>query len=116
MPPRKYEIYRERFPLGECEDFRFWLVVRDPSPCPGSSPPEMDVVVVPLSSQFDLYDDRVHFCIRRTDDGFSATGLSRDSYVIANKPTRVSVKMLRRRKGELIGDLLAEFKEWVGEG
>jgi hypothetical protein len=76
----------------------------------------MEIVVVPLSSQFDLFDERVHFPIRHTEDGFFATGLPRDSYVIGNRPTRVPTDMLRRRRGELTGDLLAKFKKWVGEG
>ena len=113
MPPRKYELYLARIPVGESDYARPWLVVSDPSPHP-SRPDKVVVTAVPLSSALDLFRERTDFLIRETDGGFGSTGLKRDSYVIGDLPAFVDVTLLRRRLGELSGEILEDFKSWGG--
>jgi hypothetical protein len=55
-----------------------------------------------------------HFLIDSRSPDFPTTGLRRSSYVIGD-PVRVRVERLRRRIGELTGEMLAEFREWSGD-
>ena len=75
MPARRYEIYYEKIRFRNADHPRYWVVVEDPYIDAVSG--RVLVAILPLSSQFDLFQDAIDHPIRATDDGFTTTGLTK---------------------------------------
>jgi len=111
MLPRKYEIYLAAIPLRGNTVRHNWLVVESASPSPHDHFFQR-VGALPISSEEALFDDHLHFPLRRIDLDFPRTGLWLNSYVIGDEPTLIPIDRLLFIRGELLGELLDEFTEW----
>lgn len=86
---------------------------RDPRPCVVVEVlPGQGVVLMPCSSQFDLYREGVDFPIRDHEPGFAATKLKASSYVIDRSPALLEESAIKVRLGRLTGVLAERFWEW----
>ena len=104
--PKRLEIYRVRdFVLRESGDVRPCIVIDVYS--------NGDAVLVPLSSQMDMYREGVDFLIDNAGPEFGATGLARTCYAIRDRVGTVSASQLIQRRGQLVGELAARFLEWL---
>lgn len=100
---RPFEIYFAQVPWKGCLDERPWLIVEV---LPGGA-----LGAFPISSQ--SYGDSC-FPLDATHPDFPATGLARSCFVHDGSIIELRPEWLRRRKGELTGALLAEFRRYSG--
>lgn len=90
--------------FNDCDDARPWLIIEFHV---GS-----DMIgCLPITT--DSYDG-TGFFVSSTHPDFAATGLDHDSYVHDSHVFEVHGNSVIKRKGELVGDLLAEFREFAG--
>ena len=105
MNPKPLEIFSARIPLRNCNNMR---------PCVIVHPLKLGKVAVAyLSSQPDLCDNVDFFPIASNHSSFSATGLTRTSF-ISSEVYEIEVSELKCRLGQLNGELARAFKEWYG--
>ena len=67
-----------------------------------------------VSGNLDLFDAGRDFLIEAEHENFPATGLSRASYVFGGYGAEVPASTLEKKRGELVGRLLEEFRLWWG--
>lgn len=71
--------------------------------------------VAPLSSQFDLFDNRADLEIQDSNAiEFGATGLKRRCYVIGGEVVIVRNSALLQELGSVTGFLDQRFRDWYG--
>lgn len=100
---RPYEIFYARHRWLNCDDPRPWLIV--------DLRGNQLLGCFPISGQ--CYDGQCFF-ISRTHPDFPATGLAKDSYIHDKFIIELAVDEFLDRKGELTGELLAEFLQYAG--
>ena len=70
-------------------------------------------IVLPVSSQMDLYRPNIDFLLDDSHPDFKATGLPKKSYVIAIEALRVAPAKIRKTYGQLQGKLASDFLVWL---
>jgi|ERR1043165_3981571 mRNA-degrading endonuclease toxin of MazEF toxin-antitoxin module len=98
------DIYLLRVPLKKCNDIR---------PCIVTSITENQIAVMALVSASGL-KRRIDFAIKMDHPDFSATGLKRDSYVLADTIAEAPLHELNVFLGRLEKQLAREFRDWYG--
>ena len=99
-----FEIHMMKHPWNGCEDARPWLIV--------DFPPGRNVVgCFPIATQ--CYGGQC-FYISENDPDFESTGLAHSSNVIDEKIIEISTDRIIKRKGELTGQMLANFRNYSG--
>ena len=106
MFPRPYEIYEARVKLNKASYSRPCVVI--------TLPKDGNVVVLAVSTAMGLYRGLpMHFKIDSRDSDFVFTGLTADRYIIGDRSATLDLSMLIRKRGELRGELLKRFKDWI---
>jgi hypothetical protein len=106
MTPGPLEICAAIVPLGQSKDRRPWLILE--------VLPAGRLRALPISSNLTLMDPLQHFLLRKGHPDFEATGLRRESYVLADHPVEIDASALEARLGRLRGGLASEFLAWLG--
>jgi hypothetical protein len=100
---RPYEIYYAKHRWRGCDDPRPWVIVE--------CRPNGLLECFPISGE--CYDGEC-FPMYGTHPDFAATGLAKDSYIHDKYLIELEPNEFLRRKGELTGNLLAEFRKYAG--
>lgn len=99
-----FEIYLMKYPFNGCYDARPWLIIEF-----NFSSPLIGCFPITTESY-----DGTGFFVSATHPDFAATGLDHDSYIRDSHLVEVPGDSVIKRQGELVGDLLAEFREFAG--
>jgi hypothetical protein len=99
-----YDLYLGRIAFNDSNDRRPLIVL---STFAGDR-----VRVAMLSGNLDLFEPARDFLIEKGHPNFTATGLTRTSYVFGDYGAEVGLASLERRKGRIEGLLLDEFRMW----
>lgn len=100
---RPYQIYYAKVIWHGCEDERPWLIVRDLG--------QGIFGCFPISGS--CYG-RSCFPIDSAHPDFAATGLKKSCFIHDDVIIKLRAESLKRYKGELTGELLAEFLSFSG--
>lgn len=106
MSIQQYDVWIVAIPYGASRDRRPCIVL-DP-------PAESRVAVAPLSSAMGLYNSMLHFRIPDDDPDFVASGLRKTCFANGTEIHRVGASALLKRVGNLQGELLRKFRDWIG--
>ena len=105
MVPKIHEIYQVLPNYRGCKDERPAVII---------SPPLANLVTVAyITGQMDSYQPGSHFLIDDTSKDFKSTGLKKRCYVDGNEIAELDLKRVLRKRGELTGQMLVEFKRWI---
>ncbi len=115
MSPSQYDIYDMVLHFRQSEGARPWVVVENPAPS-FRDPSQVVVTAMPISTKFDLRNDATDFTIWEEHPDFEETGLDCTCYVAGRYPTSVPTEAFDRAdwRGRLTGELLEEFRAWLG--
>jgi hypothetical protein len=102
-----YQIWRAKVSLGMSNDLRPSVII---TPISNS-----ELRLMLLSSAMELYRPDIHFLISDSIPEFAATGLKRRSYIIGEKVVLARPEHMQKHLGLLTGQLVADFKKWIGE-
>src|SRR5947207_14566041 len=81
--PNQFDIYLAKPRLRHSSDLRPVIVIE--------ASQRGIVDVLPILSAFDLYDSSRHFLIQNVHPNFSATGLSRMSFLLSTLPLAIHI-------------------------
>ena len=101
---KAFEIHDGTYQFNKSDDRRPWLVLRSPN--------DEDLVsCFPISGQ--NYSG-IGFEIRADHEKFKETGLKKRCFVLDDRVFLIPKECLVKRRGKLVGSLLAQFREYCG--
>lgn len=100
---RPFDIYDAVFTWRGCADMRPWLLL--------SAPSGGVLRCLPIASE--CYGASC-FQMMKEDPDFAATGLKKSCHIIDSYVYQLAMGDLRRRRGELNGDLRRRFRQFSG--
>ena len=105
LPPKPLDIFLARILWRHSKDLRPVVILNEG---------RAGVVVVALISASDLFNRTTDFPLRKDQPGFTATGLTRNSFISGTEIRELEITRLERRLGCLEGDLARAFRNWMG--
>ena len=100
---RPFEIYNAQQRFNDCDDMRPWLVIEVRA---GGV-----YACFPIASE---HHDESHFPIDAEHPDFPATGLKKSCHILDARIYELNKSQFQRRRGELVGAMLAAFREYAG--
>ena len=105
MLPERFEIWRVKIILNECEDVRPCIILEVYS--------NGEVGIMPLSGQLDLYrTENEDFWMDERDDEFRTMGLAKTCYAIGDQASVITPDQIIEKRGYLSGRIREDFANW----